>query len=356
MKNDTNAVANVMKYRPYILAFAVWLFAAAQSGCTSNFHQNQKVHFQEESHFSGASQFEIDAESPLSAIGFDDDGVLYTLMQDSGRITAFGQDGKELQSFSRATSTERGRAEAVAMGVSEERVFTIDAKDSALLEWRKTGELVSKTVISYPISPGDFEFTKDGEILHGAEGFSHDSLVVMFDQDGRLAGYVGEAAEASDQLARTQSIRGELARGRVPNFMKNSVLVASGSAGAVYILRKTEPILQCYQDGALVFQRILDFPELADIRETNRIRNRVLESKSGYIPHSLWSDVCVDADGNIFILLSLQKKQTIYRLDAKGENPQKLVGRYGKGHLLAASKKRLAIADAGNRTVTIYSL
>ena len=97
-------------------------------------------------------------------------------------------------------------------------------------------------------------------------------------------------------------------------------------------------------------------PELHDIRQAVEIRNRLLEVPASYIPLSYWSDIATAADGSIFILLALQNRHTVYKLDSDGTVLQKFTGDYGKGHLLAVHQNRLAIADAAGQQVTLYAL
>lgn len=346
-----------MRKIPYLAVLLIWLSLALFSACSSQ-PRTGITKLVSEMRFSGASVSESDRLSPLSALCFDENGELYTLMQDSGRITAFNVAGEEIISFAQEKSSQSMLAdsvEGVALGSTGDRIFMLDGKNARVLEWTKSGKLIRTAPVVFPLSPGDTTFGRDGEFYHNTEGLSSDSLILAFDTKGNIQQQLGEVPKADTLLAKHKSVRRLLAKGEIPGFMENSLLIAVGRKGRVYAVYRTKPILKCFENGHLKYERKLDFPELAEIREAAEIRNRLLVETGAYIPHSYWSDIAVDEQDNIYLLLALQTHHTIYRLDEYGNHIQKIIGDYGKGHLLTVQNERLAVADAAKRLVTIYA-
>ncbi|MFQ5630418.1 MAG: hypothetical protein ACE5I1_16730 [bacterium] len=347
-----------MKKYLYFFALWIWLSLFFLSACTPSQSHPQYIKLEASLHFSGVSEFESHRLSPLSAISFDDEGYLYSLVQDSGRITAFDATGTERTSFS-PRSSAYGRTysvEAIALGNQDDEIFVLDGKNGEIQAWKKDGRFIRSTPIAISLSPGDTAFGSNKAFYHNTEGLTDDSLIVVFDTYGKRTSYLGAIPETDTLLTPHKSLRHSLAEGEIPGFMKNSVLIAAGKNNRVYALHRTRPILKCFENGQLQYTRTLNFVELDTIREAAAIRNRLLEQPEAYIPFSYWSDITVDENGNIYLLLAMQTHHTIYMLDTDGNFMQKIIGDYGKGHLLAVQSNRLAIADAAKRSVSIYEL
>lgn len=347
-----------MQKLPYFFALFVWISLAFLSACSPPKDSPQNVKLASISHFSGASHLETHKLSPLSAICFDDAGVLYTLVQDSGRITAYDATGAEKASSALGNLANKRSysIEAIALGLKGDRIFVLDGKNAQIQEWKKDGQFIRTTPVAIPLSPGDTAFGNKSMFYHNTEGLADDSLIVAFDTGGKRTQRLGVIPATDTLLTPHKSLRRSLAKGDVPGFMKNSVLIAAGNNNRVYAVHRTKPVLKCFEYGRLRYKRNLNFPELDDIRAAAEIRNRLLKASGSYIPFSYWSDIAVDDKGDIYLLLALQSRHTIYRLDSEGNFIQKINGDYGKGHLLTVQNNLLAVADAAKRLVTIYEM
>lgn len=345
-----------MNVFPYWLATACWATVLLLSGCST---RPVAVQLQPVLHFRGVSARETAPLSPLMALCYDANGILYTLVRGSGRITAFAPEGRELRSFvvpPQARRAHESPVEAVALGTGGGKVFTLDAGNQCVQEWESSGLFLRRVDLKYPLSAGDSAFNENGEIYHNTEGFTEDSLIVKFDRAGNVTEKIGQIPAADTALVKDAPYRQILARGGVPRSLQHSVLIAPGPGGRIYTLHRTRPLLRCYIQGKLALERKFTLPELGNIALATRVRNRLLTVPDAYIPYSYWADLAVDELGNIYILLALQPRQTIYRLDPHGENAQKFIGEYGKGHLLAVRNGRLAVGDAAQQKINIYAL
>jgi hypothetical protein len=136
--------AFLMKKTPYVIVLLAWLFLALFSACSSQPHTGI-LKLASTLHFSGVSVSEADRLSPLSALCFDENGTLYTLMQDSGRITAFDATGMEIISFARENSSQSTPAdpvEGIVLGSFEDKIYMLDGKNAQVQAWTKSGNLL----------------------------------------------------------------------------------------------------------------------------------------------------------------------------------------------------------------------
>ena len=347
------------KSAPYYTVLAIWLSLAMLSACSPAPPLSTTLKLQPQSHISGLSSQETLAHTPLAAITFNEQGFLLTLAQDSCRITVFDKNGNEKMSCAvndPLQVSDAVSADGLALGTDKEHIYALTGMNRQIQTWRADGELQEVTPITVPLSPGDVAFGRKGTFYHSTEGLSDDSLIVAIDRHGKLAQKVGQINYAEVLQPQQDSIRQALARGQVPAFLQNSVLVATGADERLYALHRTRPLLKCFKDGTLLFEKSLHVPEMEEIRHAVQVRNRLLEVPTTYIPLSYWADMAVAEDGSLYVLLAMQTHHTLYRLDRDGSVLSKLVGGYGKGHLLAVDKNRLAIADAAKGEVTFYTL
>ena len=335
-------------------AIIAWLTVLAFSGCTTKMDTSLIV--QPTSQFSIVSAHTASRTSPIASICYGEDGTLYSLLQHSGHITALNADGEIVRSFPRPDSLSGARKfVGTSIGFGGDHLFVVDARSHQVQKWSPEGTLQGVTEMQFLFSPGDTAISPKGEIIHSTEGFSTDALIAVLDETGSLKQTFGRVLSAGS-LGRTRSVRDSLAREKMPQFLDDSVLVAAAEGGLVYALHRTRPILQCYQNGVLRFERTLDFPELPKIRQTKKIRNQLLQVPDAYIPFSYWSDIAVAEDGSIYLLLANQSRHTLYRLDKDGLSPRRIRGSAARGHLLALHKSRIAVVDAIDRTALIYEL
>ncbi|RMD99162.1 MAG: hypothetical protein D6814_06090 [Calditrichaeota bacterium] len=342
----------------YIAVLQGWLLLLVFSACSPTHREMRTLQMSPILQFSGRHAAGHATTAPLADICVDRKGNFFTLLQDTGRVTCFDSQGREICSFALFAEKPESRSgiEAVSLAVGEGEVYVVDSRHSSIQVWTPEGRYLRSVQLSFPLGPGDTTVTGTGEVFYNSEGFPDSSLVIEFDARGKVSHRIGFSPQEKAFIPRTHSLKQAIARRRIPLFLRKSVLLATGPDRRLYVLYRTRPVLQCFAGNRLVFQRQLNFPELADIEEAILVRNRVLQVPNAYIPFSYWSDIKVDEKGRIYILLALQTHQTVYCLDANGRVLAKLIGIYGKGHLLAVRDSKLTIANAASGEVAVYAL
>ncbi|KAA3620074.1 MAG: hypothetical protein DWQ05_04925 [Calditrichaeota bacterium] len=336
-----------------VIPFFVWSLLFLNSAC-SRVSEFPSVSLQTHRSFSGISLENEGNPAILSDILFTEKGDLATLERDSGRVSIF-QDGAEKQTFIYQISDSKP-AVAVAMNECRGIFSVLDLQTSSLFHWRSNGRLLALKSIIPPATSQHITFAKNGDFYSSSEGVGDKNFILHYNEKGLLQDTVGTKTSPVIISHDKQNLAKQLAQGQVPDAFADSVLLAANSSNRLYILYRNKPVLQCFQDGILQFEKILHFPELARIKEAISVRNNLISVENHYIPMSYWNDFILTDDGEIYILLALQNRPVIYKLDQNGNVQHRFLGATGKGHLLAVASGKIAIADAISGKVTLYKI
>lgn len=342
----------------YSAAVFVWLATIIFAACTPAERSILQLRLPLLVSFDGRTAEGFESTGPLSDICFDQSGNIYTLNLDSGVVSCFNAFGKRVNSFRTGAGSSRPAypAEAIALHSFRDSLFVVSGREHLLQAYSRDGELLQSIALERPLGPGDTTLAPNGAVLHCPESMAGGPSAVVYDRHGAITCTLQPHGAASGKMPRVKSFKDSLARGEIPDVLASSVLLAADSADHIYVLHRTRPLLQCFHGSRLLWQQVLSIPELPEISEAIRIRNRLLKVPKAYIPFSYWSDIVADAQGNVYILLALQTHHTIYRIDARTRGITRLLGRYGKGHLLAVTEDKLAVADAAKGIITLYAL
>ncbi|KAA3660447.1 MAG: hypothetical protein DWQ10_06675, partial [Calditrichaeota bacterium] len=333
-------------------AVFLWLLLLINSSCKDEQAMNSE-NLKVSEHFAGNSVESKAPHSILSDILFTNEGDLATLERDTGRITIF-RDGLEKRSFVYETA-QKQPIEATAFYEKDGIFSVLNVKDAALTRWTKTGKLVAQDSIVPPVFSNRVAFSTNGDFYSSAEGVRQNKFILHYDERGQLLDTLGTNTAATIRSSADYSIAQELAQGRIPDALQDSILLATKDE-RVYVLHRSKPILQCYAGRQLLIEKPVNIQELAEIREAVQVRNRVLTVENHYIPLSYWNDFAIGDDGSLFVLLALQTRPVIYKLSSDGEILGRFTGEPGKGHLLAVAKGKIAVADALSGLVTVYAI
>lgn len=329
-----------------------WLALLLNSSCKST-HEIHSGHLKVIQRFPGTSIESRPQNAILADILYTSNGRLATLERDTGRIAIF-QNGKEKNSFVFHAPSKK-KPEATAFFEKKGTFSVMDVRGAVLTRWSEQGQLVAQDSIVPPLNSNQVSFAANGDFYSSAEGVRDKNFILHYDKNGRLLDTLATNTPTKIPSASTGSIAKQLARGLIPDALQDSILLAT-QGEKVFVLHRSKPLLQCYVEGKLAFEKELHFPELPKIHEAVQIRNRLLTVENHYIALSYWNDFTLGEDGSLYVLLALQNKPVIYKLQQDGEIIGRFTGVTGKGHLLAVSKREIAIADALSGLITLYAI
>lgn len=334
----------------YCIAILFWASLALNSGCSSQSNALQIEKLEKLSSFSGHA-IDGDENSPISDIALNSNGEILTLERDTCRICVLSTDGQQIRSFD--YSQAGTKPEAILINSQNEQVAVFDYADSTIHFWLGNGKY-SHSEKQSSISGIPINFSSKGELIYSSAAGDNFARLSFYHPIEHSTKNIEINATTHAINSSYDSISAQIGRGFVPEIMKDDMLLASAENGDLYALNRTTPEIHRFKNGTCVFTKKFQIPELEDIKYTLKTRNRLLADNNIYVPYSFWSDMCVDQNNRLYVLLSYQKKHVIYVFDESGNLERKLVGDFGKGHHVAVNEKHIFVADAYNGTVSVY--
>jgi len=235
---------------------------------------------------------------------------------DDHSITILNNNGEILNKFGRLGQGPGDFNRPMKVDVFKENLIVYDGGNYRIQILTKSGELLetyhSLTLMQFGAK---MWINKDGSYYFSTEGYNSINLIIHRSLEGSIINKYGNIFGEKTNFLKfyTEQIK----KGIIPDSYKNKVFPIADSAGNVYCIHYSIPIIKKFNsNGELIWEKRINLPEFKTIKSRWIKINKEARPNLTY-GLSYWRDVEIDERGNIYLLVYM-KNMVIYKLDTEG--------------------------------------
>jgi hypothetical protein len=281
-------------------------------------------------------------------------GRIYVLDSKGNNIKIFKEDGAFMGTVGRGGSGPGEFTRPWKLETIEDELYVTDTGNGRIQVLDEDGRY--KTGFKVSVSFGDgMAFDSAGRVYLNTRGFRSPKLISIYDTQGNLVKEFGDLEGRSIQFFDFTVIKKQIRGGKIPDSFKNEIALIVDRGGNTFAVHQALKKLKKFSpNGELIKEHEIMAEEYESIYETFLQKNREVEnSPATYYGLSYISDLGLDGDGNLYVLLNEPSRMVIYVYSNKGEFVGKLLGIEDSISRIAISHDNKLYA-LGNDTHFIY--
>lgn len=246
----------------------------------------------------------------------------------------------------------------MAVGAGGDSVRVADRGNGRVQVFTRDGAVARTLALPERSLGGGTAFSARGRLAFATFGVGDGALARLVEPDGRAGPGLGRAVGRPDAVVDFIDIKRQIARGRIPQALRNHARAVPGDDGGAWLVLLSGPAVVRYgADGRQAWRRELRAPEIDDIRDRFFRTNRELGSPAAFAPLSYVADA-VEGGGRLWLLLDRgeDRPATLLVMDSAGSPPVRVEvpGVAGARHAAVdARRRRLYLALASAELVSI---
>ncbi|MBW3654485.1 MAG: hypothetical protein KY444_00135 [Gemmatimonadetes bacterium] len=163
---------------------------------------------------------------------------------------------------------------ATSLAVSHDTLRIVDRGNGRIQMLTADGRYARSYGLAKQTMGSEASISRTGATAFATYGIQSQALARVFDGAGRMRSELGRVVAPSDGVWDLTALKQEIANGRVPRSLLNRARPVLGREGA-WLVHLAEPTVARYDaQGALLWSRTLDSPDLNRVRENFFAKNR----------------------------------------------------------------------------------
>lgn len=243
---------------------------------------------------SAAIAYAIDLDVAPSGVVFAADLMANAVVavDPEGVVTSFGRRGEGPDEF----------AGPFALRAEGPVLFVFDRGNGRLKRMSHSGA-VESLIRAAPEAIRSPPFILDDGGMLVSTGGTDSSLVAEFDVDAQMLRFVGSPVVHLEEATQFVPVLETIIAGEIPDRIRNEGIVAGTAAGDVWMALTAEGSVRRYgPDGSLLWDTVVDEPEMAVSRELFFRRNREEAVEGSFFPLRYFMDVEIVGE-DVWVLL-----------------------------------------------------
>ena len=193
------------------------------------------------------------------------DGMLFVVDQINSQVHRITADGTLLPPIGRGGSGPGEFKNPLVVEIDSNSFLVVDQRNGRIQEFGSDGAFLS----TWPLPPFAAHYACDlgPNRRIAVTTLGRDSaLAAVYDSAGSRIGKLGTPPTEIPRQIPMQEMRQQIARGRIPEFFRNTAFPHYGPKGNVWLNLITDGVVERYsEEGSLLFEYELDEPEMQGI-------------------------------------------------------------------------------------------
>jgi len=277
------------------------------------------------------------------------DGKIYILDSKDSDIKVFQKDGTFIRRLGREGSGPGEFKRPWTLHVLGDYLYVSDTGNGRFQVLTKGGTYQKSVRLPVEFGQG-MAFDNRANIYLNTRGFRSSKIISAYDQQGNLIREFGDLEGRAIQFYDLTLIKKQIKNNEIPDNFKNEVLLIADNSGNLFAIHSAINKLKKYSaQGDLLAQTEIKSEVYKDIYKLFLKQNsEIAENPSAYYPLRYISDLAVDKDGRLFVLLNDPSKLTIYVFSNDGKFEKKLIGVKDKVMQICVSEENILFAVGGD--------
>ncbi len=274
-------------------------------------------------------------------IALSQEGRLYVLDSNDHNIKIFQDDGTFLKIIGREGNGPGDLRRPWMFKFIRDKIYIADANNRRIQIFNSDGRYESGYKVPIGFGKG-MAFDRQGHLYLNTQGLRSSNLISVYDDQGNLLREFGELEGESFDFYDFRLIKEQIKKGQIPDSMKNDLLLITDGKGDLFAVHNSLSKLKKFsQDGELLFESEIEAEEYKNIYREFMDKNKKIENRPNvYHPLRYVNDLCVDREGNLFVLLNVPARMIIYVFSPECVLKGKLLG-------VEESMNRITISQKG---------
>ncbi len=234
------------------------------------------------------------------------------------RIFFFNSSGTLLKSLGGKGKGPLEFLQPVSIGQIRDTLYVWDAGNARFQLLTSDGQYIKTLSPTSSIGYRSLAFRADGGFFCSSGGFRADSLVQVYDHNGRMTRLFGKLEGARVDYFNLTAIKTQIQKRSIPASENNRLILCTTSDQNLMVIHQALPIIKKFHpDGTQRFARRLSLQAFSQIRTRFFAANDTL-GPFAFSPLEYWSDVAADDKGGVYLLLNHPARMSVYHYDKNG--------------------------------------
>jgi hypothetical protein len=277
------------------------------------------------------------------------DGKIYILDSKDNDIKVFQKDGTFIRCIGREGSGPGEFKRPWTLHLFGDYLYVSDTGNGRIQVLTKGGAYQKSVRVPVEFDQG-MAFDNKGNIYLNTLGLRSSKIISAYDQQGNLMREFGDLEGRGIQYYDFTLIKKQIKNGEIPENFKNVLLLITDNSGNLFAVHSAINKLKKYSaKGDLLAQTEIKSKVYKDIYKLFLKQNsEIADNPATFYPLRYISDLAVDKDGRLFVLLNNPSKLIIYVFSNDGKFKKKLIGVNDRVIQICVSEENILFAIGGD--------
>jgi len=259
-------------------------------------------------------------------IAISPEGFIYVLDSKDNNLKVFNKNGTFIKCIGRKGQGPGEFVRPWTISIIEGKIYINDTGNRRVQVLSKNGEYLRSYKVPAEYGTG-MAFDDKGRLYLNTKGFRSSKLISVHDNQGNLLNEFGNLEGDSIEYYDFIQIKKQIKDGKIPNFFKNDILLTHDNRGNLFAVhRALNKIKKFSSDGTLQNESEIMADEYQDIYKEFLRRNKSETNQATFWGLIYVYDLAIDKSGNLYLLLNIPSRMTVYVFSKEGKIRGKLLG------------------------------